>query len=95
MFLLTLIAVNHYFSQRQKVSDEKNVARIHKEMQKVQQQMNVTIDEYNRVAGVNVNIRETLVNEQEKTFKMEESLKVGQLYYSFHYFLDFTLFKEV
>lgn len=62
--------------QRQKVSDEKNVARIHKEMQKVQQQMNVTIDEYSRVAGINVNIRETLVNEQEKTFKMEESLKI-------------------
>lgn len=62
--------------QRQKVSDEKNVARIHKEMQKVQQQMSVTTDEFNRVAGINANIRDTLVNEQEKTFKMEESLKI-------------------
>ena len=67
------------FSQRQKVSDEKNVARIHKEMQKVQQQLSVTTDEFIRVAGINANIKDTLTHEQEKTFKMEESLKVNIL----------------
>ena len=65
------------FSQRQKVSDEKNVARIHKEMQKVQQQLSVTTDEFIRVAGINANIKDTLTHEQEKTFKMEQSLKVN------------------
>ena len=45
-------------------------------MQKVQQQLNVTTEEYNRVAGINTSIKDTLVHEQEKTFKLEESLKV-------------------
>lgn len=61
--------------QRQKVADEKNIARIQKEMVKLGQQMTVTMEEYNKVLAINQSIREQLQNEEEKAFKMEESLK--------------------
>lgn len=61
--------------QRQKVADEKNIARIQKEMVKLGQQMAVTMEEYNKVLAINQTIREQLQNEEEKAFKMEESLK--------------------
>lgn len=66
-------------SQRQKDMDEKNIKRIHKEMQKIQAQLAVTMDEYNRIAAINASIRDQLIAEQEKTHKMEESLKVSCL----------------
>ena len=66
-----------FFSRRQKDSDERNVARIHKETQKIQQQMAVTVEEFNRVAGINSGIKDQLIIEQDKTFRMEESLKVS------------------
>ncbi|XP_033736853.1 coiled-coil domain-containing protein 178-like [Pecten maximus] len=62
--------------ERQKVADEKNVARIHKERMKLQQQMTVTMEEYHKVQHINSSVREQLQNEQEKAFKSEESLKV-------------------
>ncbi|XP_060070324.1 coiled-coil domain-containing protein 178-like [Ylistrum balloti] len=62
--------------ERQKVADEKNVARIHKERMKLQQQMTVTMEEYHKVQHINTSIRDQLQNEQEKAFKSEESLKV-------------------
>ncbi|WAR24311.1 CC178-like protein [Mya arenaria] len=62
--------------KRQKDMDEKNVKRIYKEMQKIQMQLSVTIDEFNRVAAINSTIRDQLISEQEKTHKMEESLKM-------------------
>lgn len=65
-------------SQRQKDQDEKNVRRIHKEMQKIDGQLAVTMDEYNRIAAINASIRDQLIAEQEKTHKMEESLKVRE-----------------
>lgn len=63
-------------SQRQKDMDEKNVKRIYKEMEKIGQQLSVTMDEYNRVATINASIRDQLMSEQDKTMRMEESLKV-------------------
>lgn len=62
--------------RRQKVADEKNVARIHKERMKLQQQMTVTMEEYNKVKHINTSIRDQLQGDQEKAFKSEESLKV-------------------
>ncbi|OWF35535.1 coiled-coil domain-containing protein 178-like isoform X2 [Mizuhopecten yessoensis] len=62
--------------KQQKVADEKNVARIHKERMKLQQQMTVTMEEYHKVQHINTSIRDQLENEQEKAFKSEESLKV-------------------
>lgn len=38
--------------------------------------MAVTMEEYNKVLAINQTIREQLQGEQEKAFKMEESLKV-------------------
>ena len=67
------------YSQRQKDMDEKNIKRIHKEMDKIQQQLSVTMDEYNRIAAINASIRDQLIAEQEKTHKMEESLKVSRI----------------
>ena len=64
------------YSQRQKVADEKNIARIQKEMIKLSQQMSVTMEEYNKIQTINQSIREQLHAEEEKAFKMEESLKV-------------------
>ena len=61
--------------QRQKVADEKNINRIHKEMNRLQQQMSVTQDEYNRISVINTAVRDQLLTQQEKAFKMEESLK--------------------
>lgn len=61
---------------RQKDWDEKNVKRIHKEMEKIQQQLGVTMEELNRVAALHATIREQLLAEQDKTHKMEESLKM-------------------
>lgn len=61
--------------QRQKVADEKNISRIHKEQARLQQQMAVTEDEYKKIAIINSAVREQLLGEQEKAFKMEESLK--------------------
>ncbi|KAK3089571.1 hypothetical protein FSP39_004696 [Pinctada imbricata] len=61
--------------QRQKVADEKNIARIQKEMVKLAQQMQVTMEEYNKVQTINQTIREQLHAEEEKAFRMEESLK--------------------
>lgn len=68
--------IYNFSSQRQKVADEKNIARIQKEMVKLGQQMAVTMEEYNKVLAINQTIREQLQNEEEKAFKMEESLKV-------------------
>ncbi|XP_060608579.1 coiled-coil domain-containing protein 178-like [Ruditapes philippinarum] len=62
--------------QRIKDSDEKNIRRIHKEMDKIKQQLDITMEEYNRVAVINTTIRDQLVAEQDKTHRMEESLKV-------------------
>lgn len=45
-------------------------------MVKLGQQMTVTMEEYNKVLAINQSIREQLQNEEEKAFKMEESLKV-------------------
>lgn len=56
--------------------DEKNVKRIYKEMEKLQQQLGVTMEEYHRIAALNAVIQDQLNTEQDKTFKMEESLKV-------------------
>lgn len=61
--------------QRQKVADEKNISRIRKEMARLQQQMAVTQDEFSRIAVINTAIRDQLLGEQDKAFKMEESLK--------------------
>ncbi|XP_052254970.1 coiled-coil domain-containing protein 178-like [Dreissena polymorpha] len=62
--------------QRQKDMDERNIKRIYNEMQKIGQQLAVTIQEFNRVAAINATIRDQLIGEQEKTHKMEESLKI-------------------
>ena len=80
---------NLIFSQRQKVADEKNIARIRKEMVKLGQQMAVTMEEYNKVLAINQTIREQLQSEEEKAFKMEESLKVGTFHLYFWYFHKF------
>ncbi|XP_052059765.1 coiled-coil domain-containing protein 178-like isoform X2 [Mytilus californianus] len=61
--------------QRQKVADEKNISRIHKEQARLQQQMAVTEDEYKKISIINSAVRDQLLGEQEKAFKMEESLK--------------------
>ncbi|XP_076096487.1 coiled-coil domain-containing protein 178-like [Mytilus galloprovincialis] len=61
--------------QRQKVADEKNISRIHKEKARLQQQMAVTEDEYSKISAINSAVREQLLGEQDKAFKMEESLK--------------------
>lgn len=45
-------------------------------MEKISQQLGVTMEEYNRVAALNATIRDQLMAEQDKTHKMEESLKV-------------------
>lgn len=45
-------------------------------MMRLQQQMAVTQDEHNRISVINGAIREQLQGEQDKAFKMEESLKV-------------------
>lgn len=45
-------------------------------MEKIQQQLDVTLEEFKRVAALNAAIREHLQMEQDKTHKMEESLKV-------------------
>ena len=50
--------------------------RIHKEMDKIKQQLDITMEEYNRVAAINATIRDQLMTEQDKTHRMEESLKV-------------------
>ena len=68
--------ISGIYSQRQKVADEKNIARIQKEMIKLSQQMSVTMEEYNKIQTINQSIREQLHAEEEKAFKMEESLKV-------------------
>ncbi|KAL4236342.1 hypothetical protein ACF0H5_004729 [Mactra antiquata] len=61
--------------QRQKDMDEKNVKRINKEMEKIGQQLSVTMDEYNRISTINSSIRDQLLAEQDKTMRMEDSLK--------------------
>ncbi|XP_071153749.1 coiled-coil domain-containing protein 178-like isoform X4 [Mytilus edulis] len=61
--------------QRQKVADEKNISRIHKEKARLQQQMAVTEDEFSKISAINSAVREQLLGEQDKAFKMEESLK--------------------
>ncbi|VDH89052.1 Hypothetical predicted protein [Mytilus galloprovincialis] len=61
--------------QRQKVADEKNISRIHKEKARLQQQMAVTEDEFSKISVINSAVREQLLGEQDKAFKMEESLK--------------------
>lgn len=78
-----------FSSQRQKVADEKNIARIRKEMMRLQQQMAVTQDEHNRISVINAAIREQLQGEQDKAFKMEESLKV------YFYFIFAKLMENV
>jgi hypothetical protein len=45
-------------------------------MDKIKQQLDITMEEYNRVAVINTTIRDQLVAEQDKTHRMEESLKV-------------------
>ena len=82
---------NLIFSQRQKVADEKNIARIRKEMVKLGQQMAVTMEEYNKVLAINQTIREQLQSEEEKAFKMEESLKVGTFHYSWAFICIFGI----
>lgn len=61
--------------QRQKVADEKNISRIHKEKARLQQQMAVTEDEFSKISVINSAVRDQLLGEQDKAFKMEESLK--------------------
>jgi hypothetical protein len=46
-------------------------------MNRLQQQMSVTQDEYNRISVINTAVRDQLLTQQEKAFKMEESLKVN------------------
>ncbi|XP_050402301.1 coiled-coil domain-containing protein 178 [Patella vulgata] len=61
--------------EKQKIADEKNMARIEKEMTRTATIMNATIDEYNQVALLNLSIKEQLSNEEEKIFRLEETLK--------------------
>lgn len=63
------------------MADEKNISRIHKEKARLQQQMAVTEDEYSKISAINSAVREQLLGEQDKAFKMEESLKVYKSYY--------------
>ncbi|XP_064626138.1 coiled-coil domain-containing protein 178-like [Lineus longissimus] len=60
---------------RQKIADEKNVIRIKKEMEKTDEQMKVTLDEFIKVEAVNNAIREKLRSEEEKALAIEDSLK--------------------
>jgi len=59
------------------VADEKNVSRIQKEMVKLQGQMMVTMEEFNKIMNLNTSVREHLQSEQDQAFRKEESLKVS------------------
>ncbi|KAL3868233.1 hypothetical protein ACJMK2_041064 [Sinanodonta woodiana] len=61
--------------EQQKVKDEKNITRITREKIKLQQQMSVMMEDFNKTYNVNQTIREQLHFEQHKAFKTEESLK--------------------
>lgn len=50
--------------------------RINREVMKIEQQMDITMEEYTKVQSVNCAIRDQLRSEEEKVYKMEESLKV-------------------
>lgn len=60
-------------------------------MVKLGQQMAVTMEEYNKVLAINQTIREQLQSEEEKAFKMEESLKVETFHYSLAFICIFGI----
>ena len=67
------------------MSDAKNMERIKREMGKVETQLEVVNDEYQKIKVINVAVRNKLTGEEDKARAMEDSLQVGCLhYYSRH-----------
>ncbi|XP_078673105.1 uncharacterized protein LOC144912123 [Branchiostoma floridae x Branchiostoma belcheri] len=61
--------------ERQKVLDEKSTGRIHKEMEKMKEQMSVIQEEFESVQAINNAIKDTVAKEQEKARSIEDQLK--------------------
>ncbi|XP_064605202.1 coiled-coil domain-containing protein 178-like [Liolophura sinensis] len=61
--------------EKQRKSDERNIARLKKDMVRTEQQMEVIIEDHQRVFTINTALREQLAGEEEKAVKLEESLK--------------------
>ena len=69
-------------SEEQKIKDDKNVRRILREQEKVAANMQVTVEEHQKVFAINTHIRDQLHREQEKAFRVEELLKVRDNVYT-------------
>ena len=65
-----------FFSDRQKAADEKNVARMAKEMIRTEEQLKVTLDDYSKVIVINNAVKNKYNKEKGKCHKEEEALKV-------------------
>lgn len=61
---------------KQKLQDERNIKRIVTEIQKLKLQLDVTLEELDRVTTLNISIKNQLTADQEKTSRLETSLKV-------------------
>ncbi|XP_066272114.1 coiled-coil domain-containing protein 178-like [Branchiostoma lanceolatum] len=61
--------------ERQKIVDEKSTGRIHKEMEKMKEQMSVIQEEFESVQAINNAIKDTVAKEQEKAKSIEDQLK--------------------
>ena len=70
--LYTIVCSDH-----QKIADDKNIRRIQREMERVATMTQATMEEHMMVSTINHHIRDQLHSEQEKTFRIEESLKVS------------------
>ncbi|XP_013420633.1 coiled-coil domain-containing protein 178 isoform X2 [Lingula anatina] len=62
--------------QKQKVIDEKNTVRIHKEIARTEKQIEVTMEELSKVQTINRAIRDTLMSEENKASLEEEKLRI-------------------
>lgn len=69
------LIVNIRGCKEQQQKDAKNISRIHNEMGKLQQQMAVTLEEFNRVQTINSSTRDKLQMEEDRAFQSEEKLK--------------------
>ena len=63
------------FSERQKLADERNCARIKREMENTKEQMASTMTEFNRIANIHRAVKDKLEAEEKKIRDVEDQLR--------------------
>lgn len=67
----------HFYRDKQKAADEKNLERMIKELERTEKQYDSTLEELAQNNLINTSTRQQLQEEEDRTLQAEEQLRVS------------------